>query len=337
MTRARRELVSLDSTPYYHCVSRCVRRAFLCGEDNYTRQNYDHRRQWVQDRLKQLADVFAIKIAAFAIMSNHYHIVVRINRDEAIAWSDEEVMDRWYELFKGNLLVDRFRSGEVLTDSQIDAVKKVVEKWRDRLYDLGWFMRCLNEHVARKANEEDGCKGHFWESRYKSQALLDEKALLSCMSYVDLNPIRAKLADTPESSDFTSIQERIRDFAQSGEQVEAKPQSLYHLLKFSGDEALNKPADEIAFRLDDYIALVDWTGRAIRQDKRGSIPEHLPPIFERLNMSSDNWLQAVQKASHSYGLAKGPIERIKDYAQRLGKKWMHGQSYCKVFYRFAPD
>jgi hypothetical protein len=53
-------------------VGQALRRAFLCGEDRYTRQNYDHRRQWIVDRLKQLTDVFAISIAAYSVMSNHF-------------------------------------------------------------------------------------------------------------------------------------------------------------------------------------------------------------------------------------------------------------------------
>ena len=338
MTQARRALVSLESTPYYHCVSRCVRRAFLCGDDRYSQQNFDHRRQWILDRMKQLTDVFSIGIASYAIMSNHYHIIVRIDRDQALQWSDNEVVDRWLSLFAGNVIVNRQRSGVRLSKAEESVMKKVVSTWRQRLYDLGWFMRCLNEHIARLANQEDGCKGRFWEGRYKSQALLDEKALLTCMSYVDLNPIRANIAKTPEASDFTSIQERIQVFSQaSRSSKKATRRKLPHLVEFGGNESLRSPENTIPFHLDDYIALVDWTGRAIRTDKRGSIPKNLAPIFERINMSSDDWLTAVKNASHAYGLAKGPIARLKEYAERIGRQWIRGQSYCKVFYRFAPD
>jgi REP element-mobilizing transposase RayT len=338
MTRARRELISLESTPYYHCVSRCVRRAFLCGEDYYSQQNFDHRRQWILDRLKQLADVFAIKIAAFAIMSNHYHIVARIDRDQALQWSDKEVTDRWCQLFNGDLIVERWRSGELKSKAEETVAKLVIDTWRHRLFDLGWFMRCINEHIARLANQEDGCKGRFWEGRYKSQALLDEKALLTCMTYVDLNPIRAKMANTPETSDFTSIQERIRAFSKGGHSNHRELKHPFsNLIDFGGDESLDKMQNSIPFYLDNYIALVDWTGRAIRNDKRGSIPQELAPVFERLYMDPDDWLAAVKSASHRYGIARGPLTRLKQYAERLGKQWIRGQSYCKVFYQFAPD
>jgi len=304
--------------------------------------------------MKQLTDVFSIGIASYAIMSNHYHVIVRIDRDQAQQWSDDEVADRWLSLFAGNVIVNRWRSGERLSKAEELVVKKVISTWRQRLYDLGWFMRCLNEHIARLANQEDGCKGRFGplmripapaalghpvhrEGRYKSQALLDEKALLTCMSYVDLNPIRANIAKTPEASDFTSIQERIQVFSQASRSKKATRRKLPHLVEFGGNESLRKPENTIPFHLDDYITLVDWTGRAIRTDKRGSIPKNLAPIFERINMSSDDWLAAVKNASHAYGLAKGPIARLKEYAERIGRQWIRGQSYCKVFYRFAPD
>jgi len=337
MTRARRELISLESTPYYHCVSRCVRRAFLCGDDHYSNQNFDHRRQWILDRLKQLTDVFAIRIASFAILSNHYHIVVRIDKDQALRWSDEEVTDRWCQLFNGDLIIERWRSGELKSKAEKTVAKKAIDTWRHRLFGLSWFMRCTNEHIARLANREDNCKGRFWEGRYKSQALLDEKALLTCMTYVDLNPIRAKMANTPETSDFTSIQERIRAFAKVGQQHDKQVKHHSHLIEFGGDESLARAQNSIPFYLDNYIALVDWTGRSIRNDKRGVIPQDLVPIFLRLIMNPDDWLAAVKSASHRYGLARGPLARLKLYAERFGKQWIRGQSYCKVFYQFTPD
>ena len=228
MTRARKELVAVEDTPFYHCISRCVRRAYLCGEDYQTGQNFDHRKVWLVERIKSLAAIFTIDVCAYAVMSNHYHLVLFINQDANKNLTNEEVVERWGMLFPGS--VSRIQN--LLTAADSKAVRKMheekVAQWRAQLADISWFMRCLNETVARMANKEDGCKGRFWEGRFKSQALLDEKALLSCMAYVDLNPIRAKMAPTPEDSDFTSIQERLFNHAKRVRRPSPQQKRLVH-------------------------------------------------------------------------------------------------------------
>ena len=191
MTIARNNQISVSDTPYYHCIGRCVRRAFLCGEDPITGQNYEHRRQWIVDKLAELSEVFAINVCAYAVMSNHYHAVLHIDTEQAEAWSDDQVIEHWLKLFRGPVLIQRYLKGETKTQAEHLKVAEMVTVWRERLSDLSWFMRCLNESIARRANAEDHCRGRFWEGRFKSQALLDEAALLTCMAYVDLNPIRA--------------------------------------------------------------------------------------------------------------------------------------------------
>jgi hypothetical protein len=151
------------------------------------------------------------------------------------------------------------------------------------------------------------------------------------MTYVDLNPIRAGMATTPETSNFTSLQARIKALSKGTTNDDAVP-----LLTFGGDDHVEIPAEALPLHLGDYLTLVDWTGRAQRQDKRGAIPEALPPIFERLSMSAEQWLDAVDKAGHRYGLAKGPLECIQAYAEQLGKRWIRGQSLCRCFYQPAP-
>ena len=203
MPRARYRQVSIDNTPYYHCISRCVRRAYLCGSDPVSGYDFEHRRQWIVDRIKLLCSVFAVDLCAYAIMSNHYHIVVRINAQQVSEWGDNEVAQRWMKIFRGPLLMHQYLGKADLTNVEFKRVERIIATWRARLYDLSWFMRCINEPIARLANREDHCSGRFWEGRFKSQALLDERALLACMAYVDLNPIRAAMAETPERSDYT--------------------------------------------------------------------------------------------------------------------------------------
>src|SRR5262245_39648615 len=210
MTCPRKAIVSLQDTPYYHVVSRCVRRAFLCGYDEYAGRDYSHRRHWVLERLTELTSAFAIDVCVYAVMSNHYHLVLRVDRARALGWSPQEVVARWRKLHRIPTLVERWLSGEA-GEAEREVAECMISLWRERLYNLSWFMRCENEHLARRANEEDDCKGRFWEGRFKSQALLDEAALLTAMVYVDLNPIRAGIAETPEQSEFTSIYQRIRE------------------------------------------------------------------------------------------------------------------------------
>ena len=322
MTRARYSQVSLDSTSYYHCICRCVRRAFLCGKDHYSGQDYEHRRQWVVDRLAVLGEVFAIDLCAYAVMSNHYHVVLRINQKKALSWSDQEVAERWMQLFNGPLIVKRWLKGETEAAENLKA-EEIVQTWRERLYDLGWFMKCLNEYLARKANEEDCCKGRFWESRYKCQALLDEKAVLQCMAYVDLNPVRAAMAETPEESDYTSIQQRSESVMSTSED-NLKP-TLLPMVAANTAEA--EDDDTVCrFRLMDYLELVDSTGRAVRDDKRGAISAHAAGVLDRLGIDEKAWLAHMKPKQQRKPIALGALDKLKEYAQMTGRKWIAGQS-----------
>ncbi len=324
MTRARRSLIDRSSTPYYHYIARCVRRAFLCGKDNFSGKSYEHRRQWVVDRLDALVSVFAVEVCAYAVMSNHYHVVLHINGAEAKDWSRDDIFARWTQLFTGPVLVQRYLAGIKLDQGELLRVDEYAEEYRGRLMDISWFMRCLNEHLAREANKEDGCKGRFWEGRFKSQALLDEAALLTCMAYVDLNPIRAKMAKTPDSSGYTSIQRRIRKYTGTSDKkqsVQLKP------LRAQGQN----PETAIPFTLVNYLELVDWTGRIIRSDKRGHIMHDAPPILERLGIDSDEWLKTIGW-NNQFRRAVGRLKSMRAYAEKTGQQWVQGLTACsRVF------
>jgi REP element-mobilizing transposase RayT len=297
MTRPRKALISLADTPYYHITSRCVRRAFLCGVDHYSGNNYEHRRQWVVDRVRLLSSLFAIDVCAYAVMSNHYHLVLKLCPEQLKELNDDEVMDRWCAMFKGPLLVQRYRDGENLKPFERSTVSDIVNVWRSKLASISWFMRCLNQPIARQANREDKCTGKFWESRFTSQALKSEEALLSCMAYVDLNPVRAGVADRPETSSHTSIRERLQpefdlqqaidDQTECGDLLDFQA-LLKPLLRFE-KRLVNKPQTGILFNFEEYLVLIDWTGRVIRSDKRGHIDNALPPILNRLQITPDQW------------------------------------------------
>lgn len=337
MTRARKELVSLDATPYYHCISRCVRRAFLCGVDHYSGNSCEHRRGWIVSRIKQLSSVFAIDTAAYAVMSNHYHVVLRVDADKAGAWTLDEVISQWCQLFACPPLVQRYRDEEQLIAAELETVDTVVEEWRRRLCSISWYMRCMNETIARLANREDHCTGRFWEGRFKSQALLDEVAVLTCMTYVDLNPIRAGMADNPESSDFTSIQERLEISASATECSEPGKQKIPEapLLAFSDKTSCVDARATIPFRFADYLELVEWTGRAIRADKRDHIPERIPPLLQRLNIDAKHWTNASAHLERDFFCAIGSIAKLNQLCEKLQQRWLHGTAACSSLYNRA--
>lgn len=283
MTRPRSALISLEATPYYHCIARCVRRAFLCGQDKQSGRSFDHRKTWLVTRFKKLSEVFAIDIPAYAVMSNHYHLVLHVDKARSEGWSREEVIVRWKRLYEGPELVQRFAQGEALSDAELEIINRTVEVWRSRLASISWFMSCLNYHIALHANKEDGCTGRFWEGRFKSQALLDDAALLSCMAYVDLNPIRAGLAASLEESDFTSIQHRIYEI--QGKCDRDKPK----LMSFAESAMDEQQHNCLPYNLGDYLELVDWTGRVIRNDKIGYIKNTETKLLTSLELSAMQW------------------------------------------------
>ncbi|KGJ90962.1 transposase [Colwellia psychrerythraea] len=315
MPKPRSQQISLLDTPYYHICSRTVRKAFLCGTDKETGVSFEHRRTWIEKRIFQLSDVFSIDVCAYAVMHNHLHLVLHVNTEQMRSWSTEEILNRWHQLYKGTLLTKKYSNKQPLDKFQLAMVESTANIYKERLMDISWFMRSLNEPIARQANREDNCTGHFWEGRFKSQALLDEGALLSCMAYVDLNPVRAAIAPTPEQSDFTSVQLRIKA-AIKGEQ----PTSL---LPFSGNEHQQKTTG-IRFSLHDYLTLVDETGRILRDDKRGTIKSKTKNILARLHISDESWLKLTTEFECIFTGAVGTAEHLSEFSGHVGLQRTHG-------------
>ncbi|MHC5537089.1 transposase, partial [Singulisphaera rosea] len=202
-TMPRANLVDPAVTRWYHCITRCVRRAFLLGDPEHSRKD------WIDQRLKELGEIFAVSVAAFSVRDNHLHVLVRLDPDVARRWSDEEVVRRWGRLFPPR---DRSRKPLPVSDEWVQGRLTGVE-WvanaRRRLQSLSWFMKYVKEPLSRLANLQDGCRGAFFESRFKSVGILDAEALLATCAYIDLNPVAAGLIDVREASPHTSIKERV--------------------------------------------------------------------------------------------------------------------------------
>jgi REP element-mobilizing transposase RayT len=297
--------------------------------------------------------VFGLDVCAYSVMSNHIHVVLRVRPVVVRRWSDEEIAERWLTLFprrvtpqrEGPLDAEALRKAAL---AEILADDGRVQELRARLGSVSWFMRCLNEPIARRANREDDCTGRFWEGRFKCQRLLDDAAVLACMAYVDLNPVRAKVAQTPETSEFTSVRARIsaRQAREKQRQLEAKKlrtkrqeqmldqvkRQLYadrHLAPLAGGGRFESdgryPAPScLPMSVDEYLALIDWTGRQLKQGKRGRIPPKLEPVLQRLDLDATQWVQTIDRYGSLFWQMVGRAESLLDAARRLGRRWIKG-------------
>jgi hypothetical protein len=360
----RAEIFTHDEVCIVHCMQRCVRRAYLAGVDALSGRDYQYRREWIRQRMEKLASVFAIDILTYAIMSNHLHVVLRNRPDVVQGWSNMQVALRWLQIFPGKQIDQQLGDP---TSTEVEALannSQRIAQIRQQLSDISWFMRALCEPIARRANREEETTGSFWEGRYKAQRILDEAGLLACCMYVDLNPIRAAMADKPETSKFTSVHDRI--LGSRGEKMTSSAAAMKmipreeaaKLIKSSTPEQLRRMRKEarqrkgpqvlrdawlaeltltqpspgkltqsttttisgrsssstslrasekgfLSMSWQDYLALLDWTGRSRREGKRGSIPENLQPILARLGIESTMWSDLVWDYKRYWGKSSG--------------------------------
>ena len=333
----RCDAIDESTVGVYHCINRCVRRAYLCGEDPVSGNNYDHRKEWIQTRLEFLAGQFGIDVVGFSVLSNHFHTILRNRPDVVASWSDSDVARRWWNLFPAR----RDRNGEPATPrrAELKVLAKQIDKLRKRLSSISWLMRCLTEQVARRANKEDDCTGRFFQGRFRSQKLLDETSILACAIYVDLNPIRAAVSTTPEESEFTSAYERIqarllkedrsrratlRDGWLSPVELQTVEASL---ISTSRQRASDRGF--LPLKLEQYLQLLDWSGRQVRTDKRGVIPDQLAPILERLRISTTCWVDMINGFGRWFHRVVGRPPSMVAECERRGGTWMHGISRAR--------
>jgi hypothetical protein len=321
-------------TPWYHCISRCVRRAFLCGP------GAEHRKVWIENRIQELVGIFAIECGGFAILDNHVHLLLRLDSALAGKWSDADVARRWLTLFpicdqSGNALpVSEPRVKELAGDSAW------VASIRSRLVNLGWFMKCLKEPLAKMANREDGCTGVFWEGRFKSVAVLDEESLLATAAYIDLNPVAAGSAPTPEDSLHTSFRARV-DFCRTNGTIDAlrsdlstltdepEQESGLWLLPVNDRRRLGSqgPGLVVGCTLACYVRLIDWTSRLIREGK-ASLDPGTASLFARLGIDPTAWETTIghlAEQTQRCGSYFGRADRLAEAARAHGRRWHRNQ------------
>ncbi len=331
MTTPRKFLVDPQVTPFYHCISRCVRRALLCGDE------HAHRKQWIESRLQELAGIFAINVCGFSVMDNHLHVLLHLDLKRSQEWTTEEIARRWLALCP-----PRGVDGKQLTltkqaIAELSTDEKRIAEVRRRLCDLGWFMKLLKEPIARRANKEDECTGAFWEGRFKSIAILDEASLLATCAYIDLNPVAAGIAAIPEKSPHTSLKARVEHCAAQGKLDKLREGSPYfskvHLEKdhwlFPIEDKRDPNGNGLAgmlhgISLTGYLQLVDSTSRLVRPGK-GHVSWDTPAILSRLGIDAQGWkatLQQLSQQAKRVGCYFGNATRLNEVAAQQGRRFV---------------
>ncbi|MBQ73690.1 MAG: transposase [Gammaproteobacteria bacterium] len=300
MATPRSRLVDDQLALHYHIVSRCVRRSWLCDSDRYSGKNYNHRKAWIISRLFHLARYFAVEVEAFAIMSNHFHLVLYYDPLASDTWTDEEVAYRWSEVFPPRTAKNNHDELAFLKELQIANLLESpgsLQSARRCLGSLSAFMKHLKQPIAWRANQEDNCRGHFFEGRFYSGALLTESAVLAAMAYVDLNPVRAKIVKTIEQSHDSSIGARLKAFENTPERLK---DALAPLV--SGLDATDT---RITMTLAMYIEHLRWTTVAAEPSQ---FSDEQSRWFARV--------AAIKKRQRAFGL----IDDLKDWILRHGHK-----------------
>ena len=336
----RCEIIDETKLGFYHCRSKCVRGEFLCGKDNKTGKDFSHRMDWIWERLVKLAGLFAIDVTFVAVLGNHLHLLLRNRPDIVKQWTEEEIMRRAVLIFPYRFKAFGGYNGGPTTRQLRDLVadKEQVDEMRARLSSISWLMRQLNQQIARQANAQDEVTGHFWEGRFKATPVLDTLGLLVCAMYVDLNVVRAGVADTPEDSFHTSAAARIRGMKarqQDDSQAAQCDGWLSRLSLLSDEQPGYPPAGELGglrasdngvldMTSPDYLQLLDFAGRCVRADKRGRIPDHLAPILERTGLTESSLDLCLHYEQIFTVAVAGSARTIEDYNRRRGRRWTRG-------------
>lgn len=297
------------------------------------------RKVWIERRLRELDAIFAVSVGGFSVMDNHLHVLLRLDPDSAKAWTDSEVIDRWFKLYPprgtDRKPLPAAKLKELVAKRLSDA--QWIADTREKLGSLSWFMKCLKEPLSRLINKAEKCSGTFFEGRFKSIAVLDEEALLAVCAYIDLNPVAAGIAPTPESSQHTSVKARVDHVAQlgrvedlqaakqgsvAGSRASKKLEEALWLIPIEDRRQLDSTREGMlpGFTLGHYLMLVEHTGRLLREEK-ASINAELADIFARLGSSAEAWQSRMQRLQGGKLLGRfisGSRELLQSTAEKLG-------------------
>ncbi len=332
---ARAEVFDPSEVAVLHICARVVRRCFLFGVDPVTGINHDHRKVWIEEQLKLLATNFGIDLLSFAILSNHFHLILRSRPDVVETWDDTEVARRWLMLCPKRKKKDR--SPEEPNEFELNSIRNDSDKLatiRKRLSDVAWWMRLLCQNIGTRANQEDKQVGKFFQGRYRAVRILDEETLLACAAYVDLNPIRAAMAETLETSEFTSVQRRIQSLQQaatSKPSAGTTPDSFLSPLSIDekndsigacGNQTRERCSNKgfLSMSTMDYLELLDASSRMIRPDKTGYTPSDVAPIFERLKLDLHNWRLQIKNFGRLFSNVAGKPKDVYEMRSLISKR-----------------
>jgi hypothetical protein len=329
MRENRIDIINYEYTRFFHCISRCARGTYIGGTDPYTGRDLNHRRIWVYERLKFLSEMFAVRVCAYSVREDHFSLVLYADLEEVESWSDDEVFSRWKQLYRLAKTPDPGKT----------------KKWRERLGDVSWFMRNLNEYVARLANKEEESRGRFWAGRFKSQALLDNAVVLACMAHVDLNPIRAGICQKLEDSEFTSIYERmaIKKEAQKNKKTKSEKKTKssqrsidkqsendrLRLMPFPSNKEIKKMSGDtisnsLSIREDLYLKLLEWTAQKTNKEDKRPAPKEITGFMDRFKILESTWLKMTGDMEKTFGSWAGLPSSLRMYGKETNKKWLKG-------------
>lgn len=305
------------------------------GDDPVTGKDFNHRRQWVLRRLELLASCFAIDLGFFAILSNHLHLVIRTSPRGVKRMGACEVARRWLLAYPGQ----RILSDEVLEPSEkavrrLAADKRRIKTIRKRLSDVSWYMSALKEPLARRANAEDRCDGHFWAKRFGCRAVHGENGLLVVGMYNDLNIVRAGEAPLPHVSPYCSAGLRF----QAASQDRSVPWLAELTLQIDQNdkdpaEGGRRATDQglLEMSREEYERLLTWAGTVPRRGKK-AIPTELARLVASHGVQPEKLAELLTALPGVFRRSIGAARSLAEHARQTGKRWFQGLRQADDFF-----